>query len=87
MGTAEWLPKARFAIEQGSQVRPIDDTSISGSVANFGAAMTEKLQLRGAAPRDDVVAWVLDESNARQIIVRQDHRRHTVLASTDPRKP
>ena len=91
----------RFAVDQGTKIRAIDDASISGSMANLGAAMTEKLEVpstdsniaickaeRGAAPRDDVVAWVLDESKAyRQIAVRQDHRRYTVMASTDPSRP
>ena len=78
------LPRSFLSRREVSELVGTEDWLVPSTDSNIALFKAE----RGAAPRDDVVAWVLDESKAhRQIAVRQDHRRYTVMASTDPSRP
>ena len=97
LGTDEWIPTQRFEVVQKNKVRGVDSATING--VNVATMITEKLELpstdvnvaalrwlRSKLPKEaDVQGWVLDERKAyRQIPVRPDQRRWSVIAMRDP---
>ena len=97
VGSDKWFPTPRFPLEQGTKIRGIDDASVAGSEVNLAAAATEKLQvpstdtniamlrsLKGGGA-SEVGGWVVDEAKAyRQLAVKAEHRRYSVVALWDP---
>ena len=97
VGSDKWFPTPRFPLEQGTKIRGIDDASAAGSEVNLAASATEKLQvpstdtniamlrsLKGCGARE-VGGWVVDEAKAyRQLAVKAEHRRYSVVALWDP---
>ena len=97
LGTEEWIPTQRFEVVQKNKVRGVDSATING--VNDATTITEKLGLpstdvnvaalgwlRSKLPKEtDVQDWVLDERKAyRQIAVKPDQRRWSVIAMREP---
>ncbi|CAE7520554.1 unnamed protein product [Symbiodinium pilosum] len=84
IGSEEWIPTQRFEVVQKSKVRGCD--SATSNLVNRTAVITEKLQLPSTlSGRQRLQGWVLDERKAyRQIPVKVDHRRFTVICLKDP---
>ena len=92
----EWIPTQRFEVVQKNKVRGCN--SATSNLVNRTAVITEKLQLPSTDPnvavlreiftrsgRQRLEGWVLDERKAyRQIPVKVDHRRFTVICLKDP---
>ena len=90
VGCSGWIPTQRFEVVQKNKVRGVDSATVNG--VNRATKITEKLELPStdgnvAALRwlrthckVKLVGWVLDERKAyRQIAVRPDHRRWSVV--------
>jgi hypothetical protein len=99
LGTDEWIPTQRFEVVQKNKVRGVDSATING--VNLATTITEKLELpstdvnvaalrwlRSKLPKGtDVQGWVLDERKAyRQLAVRPDQRRWSVIAMREPKE-
>ena len=96
LGTDEWIPTQRFEVVQKNKVRGCD--SATTNLINQATVITEKLQLpstdtnvsalrtlRSKCPDQDLVGWVLDEKKAyRQVPIRPDHRKYSVITMKDP---
>ena len=96
IGSEDWIPTQRFEVVQKNKVRGCD--SATSNLVNRTAVITEKLQLPStdlnvATLREIVTCsghqrlqgWVLDERKAyRQIPVKVDHRRFSVICPKDP---
>ena len=92
----DWIPTQRFEVVQKNKVRGCD--SATTNMINQITVISEKLQLpstdsnvaairmiRSAKPLGDVAGWVLDERKAyRQIAVRPDQRKFSVICLKDP---
>ena len=96
VGCSGWIPTQRFEVVQKNKVRGVDSATVNG--VNRATKITEKLELPStdgnvAALRwlrthckVKLVGWVLDERKAyRQIAVRPDHRRWSVVSLRDPK--
>ena len=95
--TEEWIPTQRFEVVQKNKVRGVDSATVNG--INQATVITEKIDLpstdvnvaalrwlrshvKEGLPID---GWVLDERKAyRQIAVRPDHRRWSVISLKEP---
>ena len=97
VGSTIWVATERIDVEQKNKVREVNSATVS--LSNEMAAITEKLQLPTTDKNVAVIkkflkkkvrrlaGWVLDEKKAyRQIPVRLEHRRFTVVAMMDPTK-
>lgn len=96
LGQDDWIPTQRFEVVQKNKVRGCD--SATTNLINQITEIKEKLQLpstdsnvaalrklRTLAPEDDLQGWVLDERKAyRQIAVRPDHRKFSVICLKSP---
>ena len=92
----QWIPTQRFEVVQKNKVRGCG--SATSNLVNRTAVITEKLQLPSTdlnvavlreiytlSGRQRLHGWVLDERKAyRQIPVKVDHRRFTVICLKDP---
>ena len=96
LGQEDWIPTQRFEVVQKNKVRGCD--SATTNLINQATVITEKLQLpstdtnvaalrslRSRCVRQDLAGWVLDERKAyRQIPVKPDHRKFSVIVMKDP---
>ena len=96
VGGEGWIPTQRFEVVQKNKVRGVDSATVNG--INMATRITEKLELPStdgnvAALRwlkthskVKLEGWVLDERKAyRQIAVRPDHRKWSVVSLRDPK--
>ena len=96
VGCNGWIPTQRFEVVQKNKVRGVDSATVNG--VNRATKITEKLELPStdgnvAALRwlrthckVKLTGWVLDERKAyRQIAVRPDHRKWSVVSLRDPK--
>ena len=96
VGCDHWIPTQRFEVVQKNKVRGVDSATVNG--INMATRITEKLELPStdgnvAALRwlkthskSVLEGWVLDERKAyRQIAVRPDHRKWSVVSLRDPK--
>ena len=96
VGCDGWIPTQRFEVVQKNKVRGVDSATMNG--INMAISITEKLELPStdgnvAALRwlrthckVKLEGWVLDERKAyRQIAVRPDHRKWSVVSLRDPK--
>ena len=96
LGQDDWIPTQRFEVVQKNKVRGCD--SATTNLINQATVITEKLQLpstdtnvaalrslRSKCVGQELAGWVLDERKAyRQIPVRPDHRKFSVIVLKDP---
>ena len=96
LGEDDWIPTQRFEVVQKNKVRGCD--SATTNMINQVIVISEKLQLpstdanvsalrklKSVAPNTDLLGWVLDERKAyRQIAVRPDQRKFSVICLKDP---
>eukprot|EP00434_Breviolum_minutum_P005737 symbB.v1.2.005053.t1/scaffold291.1/size238869/18 len=91
-----WIPTQRFEVVQKNKLRGVDSATVNG--INMATKITEKLEipstdgnvaaLRWLKTHSKVklAGWVLDERKAyRQIVVRPDHRKWSVVSLRDPK--
>ena len=92
----DWIPTQRFEVVQKNKVRGCD--SATTNLINQATVISEKLQLpstdsnvaalrflRSNCADQEVAGWVLDERKAyRQIPIRPDHRKYSVIALKCP---
>ena len=98
LGCEDWIPTQRFEVVQKNKVRGCD--SATTNMINQVTVITEKLQLpstdsnvaalrllKTLTPSAKLQGWVLDERKAyRQVAVRPDHRKFSVICLKDPDK-
>ena len=91
-----WIPTQRFEVVQKNKVRGVDSATVNG--INTASSVSEKLDLpstdvnvsalrwlRSNVIDQPISGWVLDERKAyRQIAIRPDHRRWSVIALRQP---
>lgn len=91
-----WIPTQRFEVVQKNKVRGVDSATTNG--INMATQITEKLDLpstdvnvaairwlRSNTKGRKLRGWVLDERKAyRQVPIRPDHRRWSVIALKEP---
>ncbi|CAE7374222.1 unnamed protein product, partial [Symbiodinium necroappetens] len=96
LGCSDWIPTQRFEVVQKNKVRGCD--SATSNLINRTAVITEKLQLvstdlnvavlrelRTRGGDRALAGWVLDERKAyRQLPIRPDHRKFSVICLKDP---
>ena len=96
LGQDDWISTQRFEVVQKNEVRGCD--SATTNLINQATVITEQLQLpstdtnvaalrslRSKCVGQDLAGWVLDERKAyRQIPVRPDHRKFSVIVLKDP---
>ncbi|CAE7663973.1 unnamed protein product, partial [Symbiodinium microadriaticum] len=96
LGCSDWIPTKRFEVVQKNKVRGCD--SAASNLINRTAVITEKLQLvstdlnvavlrelRTRGGDRALAGWVLDERKAyRQLPIRPDHRKFSVICLKDP---
>ena len=96
LGCSDWIPTQRFEVVQKNKVRGCD--SATSNLINKTAVISEKLQLTStdlnvAVLRElrtrggdrPLAGWVLDERKAyRQLPIRPDHRKFSVICLKDP---
>ena len=96
VGCNGWIPTQRFEVVQKNKVRGVDSATVNG--VNRATKITEKLELpctdgnvaalRWLRTRCKIklTGWALDERKAyRQIAVRPDHRKWSVVSLRDPK--
>ena len=96
VGCEGWIPTQRFEVVQKNKVRGVDSATVNG--INMATWITEKLELPSTDGNVAALRWlrthckvnlegcVLDERKAyRQIAVRPDHRRWSVVSLRDPK--
>ena len=96
LGCSDWIPTQRFEVVQKNKVRGCD--SATSNLINKTAVISEKLQftstdlnvvvlreLRTRGGDRSLAGWVLDERKAyRQLPIRPDHRKFSVICLKDP---
>ena len=96
LGSSAWIPTQRFAVNQANKVRGCDSATVN--FVNVAAEIQEKLQLPSTDQNVAVIrrlwaeaegcpieGWVLDERKAyRQIPIKPDHRRFSVICFKNP---
>lgn len=97
LGSDQWIHTQRFEVAQRNKVRGVDSATANG--VNMATTITEKIELpstdanvaalrwlRSHISKDEKIeGWVLDETKAyRQIGVRPDHRRWSVMSLREP---
>ncbi|CAE7749104.1 unnamed protein product, partial [Symbiodinium necroappetens] len=96
LGCSDWIPTQRFEVVQKNKVRGCD--SATSNLINRTAVIAEKLQLvstdlnvavlrelRTRGGDRALAGWVLDERKAyRQLPIRPDHRKFSVICLKDP---